>query len=454
MKWYSDSLLKHGERILAIASQVFGQRTKSTRQINICPESDYIYNDSYIRNPRNSDVYFTDMWVTTTPTSNVTHSSSTTTPYNYDEEMMKDFSYFENHLMKNTKKVSSAASLDPNALDEDLVVLEAQTGSFSFRKVVSNDSVAFNNFSETITKDEYFSNSSRGSTEEDYYYDHNYQNQNIFKNDTSSSSTSTSINYYQERRIQNNPLQQQQQQFNSTSSSSDHGCFHSDIFKRLFAGILGNSSSSSNNNCCNNNYNNDDNNNKTSVDSCDDKSVVVNISIKIAGIHWWYMTQSHAAEMTAGYYNTKEHCGYTDIINLCSRYNANLILTCVEMCDEQHPEYARCSPRRLLHQIQEIASKLNVRLSGENALPIFYGISGGIDVKGLSRIVRNTKNQDEEEKRQILKLNQYKNAKLNVCKNGSYPSMFLFTFLRLGPEMIYNEIHRDLWRKFMKEMQM
>merc|ERR1712194_544355 len=36
------------------------------------------------------------------------------------------------------------------------------------------------------------------------------------------------------------------------------------------------------------------------------KSVVGNsvaLSMKVAGIHWWYLDSSHAAELTAGYYN-------------------------------------------------------------------------------------------------------------------------------------------------------
>lgn len=36
----------------------------------------------------------------------------------------------------------------------------------------------------------------------------------------------------------------------------------------------------------------------------------VEIAAKIAGIHWWYMTASHPAELTAGYYNTRAHEGY------------------------------------------------------------------------------------------------------------------------------------------------
>ena len=37
------------------------------------------------------------------------------------------------------------------------------------------------------------------------------------------------------------------------------------------------------------------------------------IAGKIAGIHWWYMTPSHAAELTAGYYNTINFDGYIPV---------------------------------------------------------------------------------------------------------------------------------------------
>lgn len=34
------------------------------------------------------------------------------------------------------------------------------------------------------------------------------------------------------------------------------------------------------------------------------------LSAKVAGIHWHYKTRSHAAELTAGYYNTRFRDGY------------------------------------------------------------------------------------------------------------------------------------------------
>jgi hypothetical protein len=35
------------------------------------------------------------------------------------------------------------------------------------------------------------------------------------------------------------------------------------------------------------------------------KAGEVKVSLKCAGIHWWYKSRSHGAELTAGYYNTR-----------------------------------------------------------------------------------------------------------------------------------------------------
>ena len=37
---------------------------------------------------------------------------------------------------------------------------------------------------------------------------------------------------------------------------------------------------------------------------------------KVAGIHWWYDTYSHAAECTAGYFNTDSNDAYYNVREL------------------------------------------------------------------------------------------------------------------------------------------
>jgi hypothetical protein len=113
------------------------------------------------------------------------------------------------------------------------------------------------------------------------------------------------------------------------------------------------------------------------------------LSLKIAGVHWWYNSTSHASELTAGYYNTDSRDGYSPILELCERYAVNLTITCVEMCDAQHPSYALCGPEGLLRQIRAMAAHRNVTLSGENALPIFT--ASGIDATALDRVVSNVR---------------------------------------------------------------
>lgn len=114
----------------------------------------------------------------------------------------------------------------------------------------------------------------------------------------------------------------------------------------------------------------------------------VALTLKVAGVHWWYRTRSHAAELTAGYYNCEGRDGYEGIVALCAAYGVRLTLTCVEMCDSQHPPEALCGPEGLLRQVREAAAKFGVLLGGENALPCF--MPNVIDEIALQRVVYNT----------------------------------------------------------------
>ncbi|KAI3787522.1 hypothetical protein L1987_42053 [Smallanthus sonchifolius] len=66
------------------------------------------------------------------------------------------------------------------------------------------------------------------------------------------------------------------------------------------------------------------------------------LSVKVAGIHWHYKTRSHAAELTAGYYNTKHSDGYLPIARMLAKYDAVLNFTCMEMRDNEQPQHADC----------------------------------------------------------------------------------------------------------------
>ncbi|DBA76677.1 hypothetical protein WJX79_002814 [Trebouxia sp. C0005] len=92
------------------------------------------------------------------------------------------------------------------------------------------------------------------------------------------------------------------------------------------------------------------------------------LGAKLAGVHWWFKSRAHAAELTAGYYNTRERDGYAPLMEVLKKYHTHLSFTCVEMRDCEHPPEGRCSPQGLLQQVTSASMAAGIPLSGENAL--------------------------------------------------------------------------------------
>lgn len=76
-----------------------------------------------------------------------------------------------------------------------------------------------------------------------------------------------------------------------------------------------------------------------------------NMMLQVSGIHWWFKDDSHAAELTAGYYNLKDRDGYRPIARMLSRHYAILNFTCLEMRDSEQPAEAKSRPQRLVQQV-------------------------------------------------------------------------------------------------------
>ncbi|XP_011621487.1 beta-amylase 3, chloroplastic [Amborella trichopoda] len=92
------------------------------------------------------------------------------------------------------------------------------------------------------------------------------------------------------------------------------------------------------------------------------------LSGKVAGIHWHYQSRSHPAELTAGYYNTRNTDGYSPIARLFARRDTILNFTCMEMRDSEQPGHAGCGPEGLVRQVASAAQYAGIHLAGENAL--------------------------------------------------------------------------------------
>lgn len=143
----------------------------------------------------------------------------------------------------------------------------------------------------------------------------------------------------------------------------------------------------------------------------------IKISVKIAGIHWHYGTQSHAPELTAGYYNTRFRDGYIPIAQMLARHGAIFNFTCIEMRDNEQPQNARCAPEKLVKQVALATQTAQVPLAGENALPRY----------------------DTTAYKQILN-----SVSLNFDGSGAARAMCAFTYLRMSTELFKT----DNWKLF------
>lgn len=142
----------------------------------------------------------------------------------------------------------------------------------------------------------------------------------------------------------------------------------------------------------------------------------VTLAVKLPGIHWWYHTRSHAAELTAGLYNTKHRDGYRPVIQMLAEYGATLTFTCTEMSDSEQMDGSQSGPEGLLRQVLSIAAEEGVPVAGENAILRFDGDS-------FERITRNI-----------------------MGEGNGQQKMTSFTFLRMGAELFQPEN----WRQFSK----
>merc|ERR1712146_490388 len=97
----------------------------------------------------------------------------------------------------------------------------------------------------------------------------------------------------------------------------------------------------------------------------------VDIAGKVAGIHWWYKSPHHAAELTAGYYNTNSRDAYAEIASVFASHKANFDFTCLEMADSEQDASCASGPEELVNEVISATSGANVGMSGENALPRF-----------------------------------------------------------------------------------
>ncbi|XP_055962496.1 beta-amylase isoform X2 [Mercurialis annua] len=152
----------------------------------------------------------------------------------------------------------------------------------------------------------------------------------------------------------------------------------------------------------------------------------VKLAAKVSGIHWWYNDSSHAAELTAGYYNLYGRDGYRPIARMLSRHYGILNFTCLEMRNTEQPANALSAPQELVKQVLSGGWRENIEVAGENALARY-------DATAYNQILLNVR-------------------PIGVNKNGPPKyMMYGMTYLRLSDDLL-QETNFDLFKIFVKKM--
>ncbi|KAJ3693035.1 hypothetical protein LUZ60_012130 [Juncus effusus] len=149
------------------------------------------------------------------------------------------------------------------------------------------------------------------------------------------------------------------------------------------------------------------------------------IAAKLSGVHWWYKTASHAAELTAGFYNPCNRDGYALIATMLKKHNATLNFTCVELYTlNQHEDFpeALSDPEGLVWQVLNAAWDAGVQVASENALPCF-------DRDGFNKILENAKPLNDPDGQHLVG----------------------FTYLRLCPDLLEMNNFEE-FKRFVKRM--
>lgn len=97
----------------------------------------------------------------------------------------------------------------------------------------------------------------------------------------------------------------------------------------------------------------------------------VRLAGKVAGIHWWYKSDHHAAELTSGYYNANGIDAYDSISAIFEAAGAGVDFTCMEMADSEQSADCASGPEELVKQVMAATASHGIALGGENVLPRF-----------------------------------------------------------------------------------
>lgn len=75
------------------------------------------------------------------------------------------------------------------------------------------------------------------------------------------------------------------------------------------------------------------------------------LTTQIPAVYWWYKTSSHAAELTAGFYNPSNQDGYSPVFDILKKHSVIVKLVCSMPVAGQEVDDAFADPESLSWQV-------------------------------------------------------------------------------------------------------
>ncbi|KAI3441794.1 Beta-amylase [Psidium guajava] len=157
------------------------------------------------------------------------------------------------------------------------------------------------------------------------------------------------------------------------------------------------------------------------------------IAAKLSGIYWWYRTASHAAELTAGFYNPSNRDGYAAIAAMLMKHGAVLNFTCAQLhVLDQHENFssALADPDGLAWQVLNAAWDYGIPVTSENFLPCHNRV-------GYNKVLEGAKPLNDPDGRHFLSFTYLRQSSILMERQS------LLEFERFVKRM-HGEAVRDL----------
>ncbi|KAJ4829407.1 Beta-amylase 8 [Turnera subulata] len=113
------------------------------------------------------------------------------------------------------------------------------------------------------------------------------------------------------------------------------------------------------------------------------------IVVKIPAVYWWYKTASHAAELTAGYYNPTNQDGYSSVFEVLKKHSVTIKFQCSGLPFSGHEnDEAFADPEGLNWQVLNSAWDRGLMVAGMNVLSCY-------DREGYMRVAEMAKPRND-----------------------------------------------------------